>query len=329
MDICIVWRLGFRQCSFHRIARIARRTAPYAWTQSPLSWHALVPQYPFEPRSAIRFKNLPPSSSRLRREYDRAPRGAISPYHADPPARRSRPPGHDRRFPGMRFSPFTLSDHGSAIRSRDISSRPCPLRERYNAAPRGAATTLIGRTGRWISTRPQAALPRPPARPSDRCDETASAVSSTSICRSHDVTEFSAPTRCAELIVTPPCCGFGAILPCPILLSFSPFAFVVATEYSQPLAVRDRPSPRPAGSADPSALRCAHPTPDPSRRPRRRRRGGTSAGDPCDGSSTPRRPATPGPGRTATTRRPTTRRNSDRPSSVRSNATPSSWLSRR
>ena len=45
-----------------------------------------------------------------------------------------------------------------------------------------------------ISTRPQAALPRPPARPSGRCDETGSAASYTSTCRSHDVTGFSAPT---------------------------------------------------------------------------------------------------------------------------------------
>ena len=49
------------------------------------------------------------------------------------------------------FSPY-LSDQGSAIRSRDISSRPCPLCEQYNAAPRGAATTCIGRTG--LSARP-------------------------------------------------------------------------------------------------------------------------------------------------------------------------------
>ena len=88
-DICIFWRLGFRQSSFHHIARIARRAAPYAWTQPPLSWHALFPYCPFGLRSAIRFKNDPPSSSRLYRGYNRAPRGAISPYHADPSARRS------------------------------------------------------------------------------------------------------------------------------------------------------------------------------------------------------------------------------------------------
>ena len=93
--------------------------------------------------------------------------------------------------------PVHLSDPGSAIRSRDISSRPCPLRERYNAAPRGAATgtTRTARPGHSISTRPQAALPRPPARPSDRYDETASAAWYTSICRSHDVTKLAAPTR--------------------------------------------------------------------------------------------------------------------------------------
>ena len=104
-------------------------------------------------------------------------------------------PGHDRRFPGMLFSPFTLSDHGSAIRSRDISSRPCPLRERYNAAPRGAATTRTARTDHSINTRPRAALPCRPERPFGRCDEIDSLFSYTSICRSHNVTEFSAPTR--------------------------------------------------------------------------------------------------------------------------------------
>jgi hypothetical protein len=72
-------------------------------------------------------------------------------------------PGHDRRFPGMLFSPVHLSDHESAIRSRDISSRPCPLRERYNAAPRGAATTPTAHTERLISTRPPAGRTPPPA----------------------------------------------------------------------------------------------------------------------------------------------------------------------
>ena len=103
-------------------------------------------------------------------------------------------PGHDRRFPGMLFSPFHLSAQGSAIRSRDLSSRLCPLRGRYNAAPRGAATTCTARTDRSVSTDPRAAFHRPPARPCGRCDETVSTASSTSTCRSHNVTGFSAPT---------------------------------------------------------------------------------------------------------------------------------------
>ena len=41
----------------------------------------------------------------------------------------------------------------------------------------------------------KATLPRPPARPSGRYDETGSAAFCTSTCRSHDVTGFSAPTR--------------------------------------------------------------------------------------------------------------------------------------
>jgi hypothetical protein len=73
-----------------------------------------------------------------------------------------RTPGHDRRFPACYFTfpfplsplPFPLSDLGSATRSRDISSSPCPLRERYSAASRGAATTLAGRAGRCSRIHP-------------------------------------------------------------------------------------------------------------------------------------------------------------------------------
>jgi putative transposase len=45
-----------------------------------------------------------------------------------------------------------------------------------------------------INAHPRAALRHAPARPSGRYDETGSAASSTSTCRSHDVTGFSAPT---------------------------------------------------------------------------------------------------------------------------------------
>jgi len=117
----------------------------------------------------------------------------LSPYHADPPARRSRRLDTTAGFLAS-ILPFHLSDHGSAIRSRDISSRPCPLRERYNAAPRGAATTCTAHTDHSISDRPPAALPRAAERPFVRSDATGSAAFYTNMCRSHDVTEFSAPT---------------------------------------------------------------------------------------------------------------------------------------
>src|SRR3954452_13640793 len=59
-------------------------------------------------------------------------------------------------------------------------------------------TTPTARTDRCSSTRPQGPLPRPAEPPFGRYDETASVAWYTSICRSHDVTEFSAPTRCGQ-----------------------------------------------------------------------------------------------------------------------------------
>ena len=61
------------------------------------------------------------------------------------------------------------------------------------ARVRRSITTGTVRTDRCISTRPQAALPHAPKRPSGRSDETGSAASSTSTCRSHDVTGFRHP----------------------------------------------------------------------------------------------------------------------------------------
>jgi hypothetical protein len=126
-DICIFWRLGFRQSSFHLITRIARRAAPHAWTQPPLSWHALFPYCPFGLRLAIRFKNNPPSPSRLHREYNRAPRGAISPYRADLPAHRPVRIGSGCRFPGMLLSPFTFRITGQPSDPKT----PPPVHARY------------------------------------------------------------------------------------------------------------------------------------------------------------------------------------------------------
>ena len=63
------------------------------------------------------------------------------------------------------------------------------LREYVAALQRPPPAPIAGSTparGRHSAT--------PPERPSGRCDETGSAASSTSTCRSHDVTGFSAPT---------------------------------------------------------------------------------------------------------------------------------------
>jgi hypothetical protein len=54
-------------------------------------------------------------------------------------------------------------------------------------------TTRTVHTDRSINTPQQAALPRTPQRPFGRSDEIASAASYPSICRSHVLTEFSAP----------------------------------------------------------------------------------------------------------------------------------------
>ena len=62
----------------------------------------------------------------------------LSPYRADLPARRPVRLGSGHRFPGMLLSPISLSGHGSAIRSKDTSSSPCPLCGLYSSAPRGA-----------------------------------------------------------------------------------------------------------------------------------------------------------------------------------------------
>src|SRR5258705_3519349 len=49
MAACIDWRFGFGQSSSRHIPRVPQRAAPYAWARPLLSWHALVPQDPFEP----------------------------------------------------------------------------------------------------------------------------------------------------------------------------------------------------------------------------------------------------------------------------------------
>jgi hypothetical protein len=72
---CTIWRLGFRQFSFHHIARVPRRTVPDTWTRPPVSCHALVP-LTFRRQVRHRTQGHPSNPSRLRRGYNEAPRGA-------------------------------------------------------------------------------------------------------------------------------------------------------------------------------------------------------------------------------------------------------------
>jgi hypothetical protein len=72
---CTFWRLGFRQFSFHRIARVPRRTVPDTWTRPPVSCHALFP-LTFRRQVRHRTQGHPSNPSRLRRGYNEAPRGA-------------------------------------------------------------------------------------------------------------------------------------------------------------------------------------------------------------------------------------------------------------
>jgi hypothetical protein len=73
--ICTIWRLGFRQFSFHHIARVPRRTVPDTWTRPPVSCHALFP-LTFRRQVRHRTQGHPSNPSRLRRGYNEAPRGA-------------------------------------------------------------------------------------------------------------------------------------------------------------------------------------------------------------------------------------------------------------
>ena len=72
---CTFWRLGFRQFSFHHIARVPRRTVPDTWTRPPVSWHAIFP-LTFRHRVSHQTQGHPSNPSRLDRGYDETPRGA-------------------------------------------------------------------------------------------------------------------------------------------------------------------------------------------------------------------------------------------------------------
>ena len=99
-------------------------------------------------------------------------------------------------------SPSTAGERDRRALHRHAAPRmPRPSADHRTTPPAqccrstSSTTTLIARTARCISSRPQAPLPHRPVLHSDRCDEIDSAASYTSTCRSHDVTGFSAPTR--------------------------------------------------------------------------------------------------------------------------------------
>src|SRR6266705_551920 len=75
-EACAFWRLGFRQFSFHHIARVSRRTVPDTWTRPPVSCHALFP-LTFRRQVRHQTQGNPSNPSRLSRGYDEAPRGAL------------------------------------------------------------------------------------------------------------------------------------------------------------------------------------------------------------------------------------------------------------
>jgi hypothetical protein len=69
------WRLGSGNSAL-AISRGFRSAPPYAWARPPLlSWHAIFP-FTFQIQVSHQTQEYPPNSSRLNREYNRAPRGA-------------------------------------------------------------------------------------------------------------------------------------------------------------------------------------------------------------------------------------------------------------
>ena len=98
--------------------------------------------------------------------------------------------------PGRTRSPNASSARYAANAST-ISSSPDHVTSTSCCVNTYSTTTRTDLTGRCINARPRAALPHVPGQPFGRSDETGSVASSTSTCRSHEATEFSAPTRSA------------------------------------------------------------------------------------------------------------------------------------
>src|SRR5437660_12914680 len=85
MGTFIFWRLGFKQSSLRHVTRVPQ--APSQTSEHDLWFPSmLLSPFPFGSRSAIGPRNLPSSSSRLRRGCNQAPRGAHLAFHLGPAA---------------------------------------------------------------------------------------------------------------------------------------------------------------------------------------------------------------------------------------------------
>ena len=82
------WRLGFRQYSFDHIARVPQRPVPAHGHGRCFPGMLLSPS-PFGSWVSHQTQEYPPNSSRLNREYNRAPRGAAISLCTSIPATRS------------------------------------------------------------------------------------------------------------------------------------------------------------------------------------------------------------------------------------------------
>ena len=114
MDSCIFWRLGFRQSSYspYHTGPSAHRSVRLDTTADFLP--CCCPRSPFGSGLGIRPRNIPPSSSPLRRGYDKAPRGASC---------------YCPRFP---------FEARLGIGPRNLLPSSSRLNRGYNRAPRGA-----------------------------------------------------------------------------------------------------------------------------------------------------------------------------------------------
>ena len=123
MSLCIVWRLGFRQSSFRHITRVPRRPGPDTWARRRFAGMRLF-RSPLGSGLAIRPTNLPSSSSRLGRGYNRAPRGALESHgHAHGVTGFPTPGRSLRRAPLVAISPLGTMACSSSFRARSTSTR--------------------------------------------------------------------------------------------------------------------------------------------------------------------------------------------------------------